>query len=190
MSLYSKSSSKKSKSQKKKEKQREKEKAREKEIEEELKNAGPSQKDVEIDALKKKFLEPNGLVLKEVKADGHCLYRAIADQIRKSESDYKDIREICADILKDNEAEYAPFAIVDCSYHEYIDNVRSSSEWGGQLEARALAQGLQRTIIIYSVEYAEPVIMGEEFTDSKPILLSFHRHYYALGEHYNSVVTL
>jgi hypothetical protein len=40
--------------------------------------------------------------------------------------------------------------------------------------------------------------MGEEFDDGKSkgydkkkaILVSFHRYYYALGEHYNSVVPL
>lgn len=34
-----------------------------------------------------------------------------------------------------------------------------------------------------------PVVIGDEFGDpsSKPILLTYHRHMFGLGEHYNSV---
>ena len=195
MSLYNdddKGKQKKSKSQRKKEKQQAKERARELEIEEELANAGPSQRDIEIASLKEKLLDPAGLMLKEVMADGHCLYRAVSDQVADSQSNYSSVRSICADTLMNNADEYAPFAEFDDSFEEYVDAVRNSAQWGGQLEVRALAQALKRTIIVYSVEYSEPVVMGEEFSshsDSNPIRLSFHRHYYALGEHYNSVVT-
>uniref|UniRef100_A0A7S2JV22 OTU domain-containing protein n=1 Tax=Leptocylindrus danicus TaxID=163516 RepID=A0A7S2JV22_9STRA len=181
---------KKSKAQRKKEKQRAKERARELEIEQELANAGPSQKDAEVSQLQQKWLDPQGLKLKEISADGHCLYRAIADQIGTGQAMYKNIRNICADALEENEGEYSPFAEVSTSYEDYIECVRNSAQWGGQLEVRALASALKRQIIVYAVEYSAPVIMGEEFVDEDPIRLSFHRHYYALGEHYNSVVAV
>jgi hypothetical protein len=34
----------------------------------------------------------------------------------------------------------------------------------------------------------QPVNMGEEFAADAVIHLSYHRHAYSLGEHYNSVV--
>ena len=126
----------------------------------------------------------------KMSADGHCLYRAIADQIGTGQAMYKNIRNICADALEENEDEFSPFAEVSTSYEDYIECVRSSAQWGGQLEVRALASALKRQIIVYAVEYSAPVIMGEEFVDKVPIRLSFHRHYYALGEHYNSVVAV
>ena len=64
---------------------------------------------------------------------------------------------------------------------------------------RALSEGLKCPIVVFSAEGA-PLTMGAEYADvegeqdddkgwdkKKALLLSFHRHYYALGEHYNSV---
>ena len=101
---------------------------------------------------------------------------------------------LCADTLLKKEEEFAPF----CEYDEkapdfagYVDRVRNSSEWGGHLELRALSLALQKHIIVYSVQSREPLhIQPEDMTteDTDPIRLSFHLHYYALGEHYNRVV--
>jgi OTU domain-containing protein 6 len=95
------------------------------------------------------------------------------------------------------------------TFEEYVHNVRSTSVWGGQLELRALSEGLKRPIVVFSAE-SPPLIMGAEYLaptriqDSgvsssgnsddddwdvnSALLLSFHRQYYALGEHYNSVI--
>jgi OTU domain-containing protein 6 len=65
----------------------------------------------------------------------------------------------------------------------------TKAEWGGQLELRAISSSFETCIIVY--EATSPVLkMGEEFlsTEVPPVRLSFHKYYYALGEHYNSVV--
>ena len=71
------------------------------------------------------------------------------------------------------------------------------------VKVRALSEGLKCPIVVFSAEGA-PLTMGAEFAvgdgvegeqddddkgwdKKKALLLSFHRHYYALGEHYNSV---
>jgi OTU domain-containing protein 6 len=65
-----------------------------------------------------------------------------------------------------------------------VDRVRSSNEWGGHLELRALSEGLNKCIVVYSAN--QPVlVLGEE---GDAIRLSYHLHYYSLGEHYNQVV--
>ena len=138
-----------------------------------------------------------------------------------SENCYDKIRNICADVLMgSNRAEYEPFA--ECgegysaagggenehhgnhpaTFEEYVRNVRSTSTWGGQLELRALSEGLKCPIVVFSAE-GPPLKMGAEYSQveaeggsddvegwdkNKALLLSYHRHYYALGEHYNSVV--
>ena len=66
----------------------------------------------------------------------------------------------------------------------------AGAEWGGQLEIRALCCCLERRILVYSAD--SPVLtMGEEVVgaaaEKQPLKLAYHRHYYALGEHYNSV---
>ena len=58
------------------------------------------------------------------------------------------------------------------------------------LQLRALSQVLRRPFEVVQAE-GRPVVVGEEFLDSSstPVLLTYHRHMYGLGEHYNSVQT-
>lgn len=67
------------KAHRRREKQREKELQREREIAKEVADAGPLARDVENEQIQK-HLDPLNLRIKDVKADGHCLYRAIAAQ--------------------------------------------------------------------------------------------------------------
>jgi hypothetical protein len=69
------------KARRKREKAREKELEREQQIAEEAANAGPSPRDVENDAIRARL--PANCMLQEVKADGHCMYRAVASQCGK-----------------------------------------------------------------------------------------------------------
>jgi len=90
--------------------------------------------------------------------------------------------------------EFEPFCELSdevTSFDQYVDRVRSTAEWGGHLELRALGTALDRKIQVYSTQNGnKPLeIHGEQNTDEKsPIRLSYHLHYYALGEHYNQVV--
>ena len=221
---------------KKKNAQRETEVNRDRRINEENSLAGPSRKQMEMEALQTLYLHPRALKVQEVEADGNCLYRAVGVQCQRLGLDdivdtsnnigecvhYTKIREICANVLLgSNRVEYEPFAEYGeghgsdvgggggvehpATFEEYVHNVRSTSVWGGQLELRALSEGLKRPIVVFSAE-GPPLIMGAEYLASTRIqessvdnddddwdvnsalLLSFHRHYYALGEHYNSVI--
>lgn len=85
-------------------------------------------------------------------------------------------------------------AYIEEDFDEYCRKIASVSDcvWGGQVELNALTHALRLPIWIYDT--VQPVLkMGSEFGEgghpSDPIVrLSFHRHYYSLGEHYNSVV--
>ena len=75
-------------------------------------------------------------------------------------------------------------------YGAYCDRVANSSDWGGQLELRALAMALQVPIHVFSAE-GDIIRMGEEFHHTQePLQLTYHLHYYTLGEHFNSVQPL
>lgn len=66
--------------------------------------------------------------------------------------------------------------------------VEATASWGGQLELGALAQALKKHIVVYSASGPD-VEMGKEYVSENLILrISFHRHAFGLGEHYNSVV--
>lgn len=205
---------KKSKAQRKRDKARLAERDREAAIAAELASAGPSSRDVELQALVERYLAPNNYRLVEIPADGHCLYRAVASQCQHDSNDYRTMRRLCAAQLRQWPDDYAPFAELENNetYEEYVNQVDGSSSdrhynnassshsvvrWGGQLELRALATALQRPIRVYSAD-APPLTMGDEYNNNnhddnnekeKMIRLSYHRFYYALGEHYNAVIT-
>jgi OTU domain-containing protein 6 len=175
------------KARRKREKQREKEIQRQKEIEEENAKAGPSPRDVENASILERLI-PLKLDIHEVAADGHCLYRAVGAHTGK---DYTTIRALCANTLKEHETDFAPFVEYSESapdFEAYVEQVRSSAEWGGHLELRALSMALSKQVHVYSAQSTTALVIGEEVDDADPIRLSYHHHYYALGEHYNQVV--
>ena len=82
----------------------------------------------------------------------------------------------------------------DIEYIVYCNKVESVSdaEWGGQIEISALCACLNRRIIVVSAD-APAVVMGDDNAESRsrhPLKIAYHKHYYALGEHYNSVTPI
>ena len=65
-------------------------------------------------------------------------------------------------------------------------------EWGGQLEIRALSCALNKKILIYDAQAPVLTISNNDNNnnDDDIIRLTYHRHYFSLGEHYNSVVSV
>lgn len=172
----------------------EKELAREENIARQMANA-PNPRQIEIDAIMELYLNQEQMEIEEVKADGNCLYRAIAKQLEilgLGDYDYEKVRNLCSEEMMKHRDEYEPFADLHemdvSSFEEYVDKVRCSNEWGGHLELRALAHGLKKVIKVYSTEGPLEIKSDGVNEEDGTITLSFHRNYYALGEHYNSVV--
>ena len=118
---------------------------------------------------------------------------------------FNQLRIITAEFLLANKERFSPFVDGELNsetstYEEYCRKVASpiSAVWGGQLELLALAHALQKPIFVFDA--MQPVIRmnpdpsvvnlhpGAWTLNSSPIRLAFHRHFYSLGEHYNSVV--
>jgi len=160
-----------------------------------------------------------GLEEKEIRADGHCLYSAFADQMEvlglplgtapterpglmstltnglRGESieqqqakleRYKVVRGAAAEYIEGHGDDFAPF--LEEPLPIYIHKVRSTGEWGGQLELLALARSYGVKINVLQgdgrVEEIYPEDGGEE---AKSIWLAYYRHGFGLGEHYNSL---
>lgn len=64
-------------------------------------------------------------------------------------------------VQEHDEAEEEAVPSLEARFEEYCNRVENSADWGGQLELRALAQALQRSITVYSVGMP-PVVMGSE----------------------------
>ncbi|KAL9235797.1 hypothetical protein vseg_010532 [Gypsophila vaccaria] len=198
-----------SKSNKRREKRAQEEAAREQRIKEEQSNT-ISDRVIESEKLEKK-LEPLGLTISEIKPDGHCLYRAVEDQLAHntqgcSPYNFQQLREMVASYMREHASEFLPFfssendveeesddSLVE-RFENYCKEVESTAAWGGQLELGALTHCLRKHIMIFSGSFPD-VEMGKEYkaddgglASNSSILLSYHKHAFGLGEHYNSVV--
>ncbi|XP_022148608.1 OTU domain-containing protein 6B [Momordica charantia] len=193
--------SKPSKSTKRREKRAQQEAERDRRIEEEQSNI-VSDRMVENEQLEKK-LGPLGLTVHEIKPDGHCLYRAVENQLAflsggSPPYTFQELRKMVATYMRDHSPDYMPFFLSDNTddslaerFENYCKEVESTAAWGGQLELGALTHCLQKHIMIFSGSFPD-VEMGKEYKSeglvNSSIRLSYHKHAFGLGEHYNSVV--
>ncbi|XP_060915989.1 deubiquitinase OTUD6B [Labrus mixtus] len=141
------------------------------------------------------------LQIKEISSDGHCMYRAIEDQLAKRSKpeivvSMKDLRSRTAEHMRSHADDFLPFLTKPNTgdmytteeFEHYCSEVEHTAAWGGQLELQALTQVLRLPIEVIQAN-SSTIKIGEEF-DSDPITLVYMRHAYGLGEHYNSVERL
>ena len=76
--------------------------------------------------------------------------------------------------------------LTNSEFDEYCKNMAETKAWGGQIELRAISDILGRKIEVLQAE-GPPVIIGENLdNETASIILTYHKHYLGLGEHYNS----
>lgn len=109
--------------------------------------------------------------------------------------DYQQVRRAAARHMREYPQDFIPFLAggreeggEEGGLEAYAHRLEETAEWGGELEIRALCHAYQRPIRVFAAE--QPVYtMGEsDYPEEAALLLSYHRQFYALGEHYNSVV--
>ncbi|EPS65075.1 hypothetical protein M569_09704 [Genlisea aurea] len=190
-----------SKGLKRREKRAQQEAAREQRIQTEQSQI-VSDRSIENEKLEMK-LKPLGLTVNEIKPDGHCLYKAVEDQLAlhsggSAPYTVQDLRHMAAAYMRDHASDFLPFFLSDDGedgestaaerFEDYCRDVESTAAWGGQLELGAISRRLKKHIVIFSGSFPD-VEMGKEYENaSTSIMLSYHRHAFGLGEHYNSVV--
>jgi OTU domain-containing protein 6 len=178
------------------------------EAEREAANA-PSPRELERERMATQ-LQRRGLAVHEIRADGHCLYAAVADQLHTRErglgpkipitsatdaqgeeekgSDYKTVRCAAADWIQAHGDDFAGFT--EDPLPEHVRKIRDTGEWGGHLELLALARTYgTRICVLHSdgrVDRIESEGEGAE-EDEEDIWLGYYKHSHGLGEHYNSL---
>ncbi|CAL8102113.1 unnamed protein product [Orchesella dallaii] len=100
------------------------------------------------------------------------------------------LRVETASFLRKNQDEFIHFMEEEYTsgdgFEKYCADLESTAAWGGQIEVRALSQVLSRPIKVIQAD-GPPLVFGEEF--KKPgLTLTFHRHKFQLGAHYNSAI--
>jgi hypothetical protein len=126
--------------------------------------------------------EKKGFIIRPMKEDGACLFRAVADQIYGDEEMHLTIRTHCMDYIEKNADYFRQYMTEDIS--RYISRKRHETCHGNHIEIISIAEIYNRPIEVY--EYStEPrnMFQGVFKTDNEPIRLSYHGK-----NHYNSVV--
>ncbi|KAL5529078.1 hypothetical protein ACEPAG_5052 [Sanghuangporus baumii] len=155
------------------------------------------------------------LVMYEINPDGHCLYAAVADQLRILNiipsifAHYGTTRAAAAAYMMSHPNDFLPFLpslegedgagagnaglMNPEDYQRYCENVRSTGMWGGEPEILALSRAYN--VPIHVVQAGTPSIVVHDpngndkaaVDDKRVVRISYHRRMYGLGEHYNSL---
>lgn len=143
-------------------------------------------------------LKERNLQIFPIPSDGDCLYQAISHQlllIRQQIFSVGDLRKNVANYIRQNKNDFITFMsnqdtfemLTDMEFEEYCDKIRDTKVWGGQLEIKALSNCLKCPINVIQATGPDSIEQGTEFTGS-PLTITYHRHMYSLGEHYNSTI--
>jgi len=142
---------------------------------------------VEKDRRFDRTMKRKGYVIKKMKEDGSCLFRAVADQIYGDQEMHAVVRDHCMNYIEQNGDYYSQYmteAIAD-----YVERKRFLGVHGNHLEIQALSEMYNRPIHIYCYS-AEPInifqsgnVKSESHVNSVPMRLCYHR-----AVHYNSIV--
>lgn len=133
------------------------------------------------------------LIQHDILPDGNCLFASIADQLKVRhgiEVLVQELREKAADHIKANEAQFQPFLFDENTLtmgdiDEYVQKMKSTSEWGGDMEILALAKVYDAPISVLIAGSALHRV-NEEGAHQE-LKLVYYKHAYGLGEHYNSL---
>ncbi|KFD50133.1 hypothetical protein M514_08972 [Trichuris suis] len=123
-----------------------------------------------------------GFLIKKMRADGACMFRAVADQVYGDEDMHNMVRKLCINYMIKNADYFSQFVTED--FGEYVARKSQETAHGNHVELQAIAEMYNRPIEVYQYN-TTPI--NTFFTNSSasaaPIRLSYHR-----SSHYNSVV--
>lgn len=155
------------------------------------------------------LLKSKNLSLHEIRADGHCLYAAVADQLRTHEPPlsltplirptiappgdapaYKTVRYAAAGWIEAHSEDFEAF--MEDALPLHVQRIRETGEWGGHVELIALARSYGVRICVLHGDGRVDRIENEEGEGKdkegrEEIWLGYYRHSHGLGEHYNSL---
>ncbi|XP_045767343.1 deubiquitinase OTUD6B [Maniola jurtina] len=188
-----------SKAQKRRNKKMQQEKNREKEImlQEQENLHGP--RNIENQEMSAR-LQQRKLKVYSIPSDGDCLYRAVSHQLETKYNKSKSVDELRKDVathIRQNKDEFmlfmchpdTGFNLTDVEFEEYCNKITNTKEWGGDIEIRALSNCLKCPITVIQATGPVAIEQGTEFS-GPPLIITYHRHIFSLGEHYNSTEVL
>jgi OTU domain-containing protein 6 len=156
----------------------------------------PDLREQEISAMKSQMAKLN-LSETFIRPDGHCLFSACAHSMPPAllssgrdlskKEPYQNVRDAAARFMADHPDDFAAF--LEEPLESYVQKIRDTAEWGGELELQAIARSYKVDINVLQadgrVEKISSQAAGSQ--DEDPLWLAYYRHSFGLGEHYNAL---
>ena len=102
------------------------------------------------------LLDKVALQQKPVRGDGHCQFRAVADQVLGSEHRYAEVRQAAGVQLEANPQAYSGFVMGD--YREYVLGM-AGKEWGDNVTLQAISDALMAQFLLVT-DYQEEALVS------------------------------
>ncbi|KAK5049470.1 hypothetical protein LTR84_004399 [Exophiala bonariae] len=155
----------------------------------------PDRREQEMSAMKKQ-MESLNLRETPIRPDGHCLFSACAhsmpsEEITKgdqSQEPYQRVRSSAAAFMSTHPDDFVPF--LEEPLDAYVDKIRDTAEWGGQLELQAIARSYNVDINVLQADGRVEKINSASGDNKNIIWLAYYRHSFGLGEHYNALTKI
>ena len=90
--------------------------------------------------------------MQEVRADGNCLFRAIADQLDGDQNNHDTYRQAIVEYIIKCKDDFAPFVEDDVDFETYVEQMKEDAEWGGQIELTACSRLYSVNITIHHLD--------------------------------------
>lgn len=122
-----------------------------------------------------------GLKLIPIVPDGHCLYSSVKRHINK---EVKELRELVAEHMAKNKARFSGFITLSegQTWDNYIDALKTTNAWAGNVEIKALMEILNRPIVVIGPDCQVINSIDIQGFTEEPIFVSYNgiNHYDAL----------
>ncbi|KAI3912579.1 hypothetical protein MKW92_039071 [Papaver armeniacum] len=128
------------------------------------------------------YLDPLGLKIVQVTADGNCFFRVIADQLEGNEEEHNKYRLMVVKYMKDHRPEFEPFMEDNVSFDKHCDSMEKEGAWAGNAELVACSRLTRCNLCVHKVMSPRWYIRNFEDHGTRVLHLSYHN-----AEHYNSV---
>lgn len=148
-----------------------------------------------VDALRKSLARV-GLIVKDVEADGNCLFRAFASQYFDDEGvsfmnflstipveKHHELRQDCCTYMIGEEPEFFSAFLDDESLDDYVRNMREDGVWGTQMEIVSLCRKYGVNCVIFRPDGLHYRIECDSESSTARILMLSHHD----DEHFNEV---
>lgn len=155
----------------------------------------PDLRKQEITQMQRHF-EKLGFKEISIRPDGHCMYSAVAMLLQSTHSvrpglqncgllSYEAVRADTARFVSEHPSDFESF--LEEPIDQYTNKIKNTAEWGGQLELQAIAKAYGVDINVLQADgRIEKIESGLE-SETEPIWLTYYRHSFGLGEHYNAL---